>query len=70
MYACGLRASEAITLKLAELDLEAGVLIAHGKGSKERLVPIGSKALGDACGSTWTRRARRSSASVRSHTCS
>jgi integrase/recombinase XerD len=44
MYACGLRASEAITLKLSELDIEAGVLIAHGKGSKERLVPIGSKA--------------------------
>ncbi len=45
MYACGLRASEAITLELPELDLEAGVLIARGKGSKERLVPIGSKAL-------------------------
>jgi integrase/recombinase XerD len=45
MYACGLRASEAITLKLSELDTDAGVLIAHGKGSKERLVPIGSKAL-------------------------
>jgi integrase/recombinase XerD len=44
MYACGLRASEAITLQLSELDLEAGVLIAHGKGSKERIVPIGSKA--------------------------
>lgn len=45
MYACGLRASEAITLKLGELDMEAGVLIAHGKGSKERIVPVGSKAL-------------------------
>jgi integrase/recombinase XerD len=45
MYACGLRASEAITLELAELDLEAGVLIARGKGAKERIVPIGSKAL-------------------------
>ena len=44
MYACGLRASEAIALKLGELDLEAGVLIARGKGSKERIVPIGSKA--------------------------
>jgi integrase/recombinase XerD len=44
MYACGLRASEAITLKVSELDIETGVLIAHGKGSKERLVPIGSKA--------------------------
>jgi integrase/recombinase XerD len=45
MYACGLRASEAIGLGLGELDLEAGVLIARGKGSKERIVPIGSKAL-------------------------
>src|SRR5947209_7380484 len=45
MYACGLRASEAIALELSELDLEAGVLRARGKGSKERLVPIGSKAI-------------------------
>jgi integrase/recombinase XerD len=45
MYACGLRASEAITLELAQLDLEAGILRARGKGSKERLVPIGSKAV-------------------------
>ncbi len=45
MYACGLRASEAITLCVYELDLEAGMLRARGKGSKERLVPIGSKAI-------------------------
>ena len=45
MYACGLRASEAITLELSELDLEAGMLRARGKGSKERLVPIGNKAI-------------------------
>ena len=45
MYACGLRASEAIALKVSDLDLEAGVLIAQGKGSKQRLVPVGSKAL-------------------------
>jgi len=44
MYACGLRASEAITLELSALDLDSGVLMARGKGSKERLVPIGSKA--------------------------
>jgi integrase/recombinase XerD len=44
MYACGLRASEAIGLELSELDLEAGILRARGKGSKERLVPVGSKA--------------------------
>jgi integrase/recombinase XerD len=44
MYACGLRASEATALELSELDLTAGVLRARGKGSKERLVPVGSKA--------------------------
>ena len=44
MYACGLRASEAITLEAGHLDLEAGVLRARGKGNKERLVPIGSAA--------------------------
>jgi integrase/recombinase XerD len=46
MYACGLRASEATGLELSALDLEGGVLRASGKGSKERLVPIGTKAIG------------------------
>jgi integrase/recombinase XerD len=45
MYACGLRASEAISLELSEVDLEAGILRARGKGSKERIVPIGTKAI-------------------------
>jgi integrase/recombinase XerD len=45
MYACGLRASEAIGLELSALDLEAGILRARGKGSKERIVPIGGKAV-------------------------
>jgi integrase/recombinase XerD len=45
MYACGLRASEAIGLTVADIDLEAGILRATGKGSKERLVPIGGKAV-------------------------
>jgi integrase/recombinase XerD len=45
MYACGLRASEATGLELSALDLEGGVLRACGKGSKERLVPIGTKAI-------------------------
>jgi integrase/recombinase XerD len=45
MYACGLRASEAIGLELADIDLEAGVLVARGKGSKERIVPIGRIAI-------------------------
>jgi integrase/recombinase XerD len=45
MYACGLRASEAIGLELSDLDLEAGILRARGKGSKERIVPVGSRAI-------------------------
>jgi integrase/recombinase XerD len=46
MYACGLRASEATALELRDLDLHDGVLRARGKGSKERLVPIGREAIG------------------------
>jgi integrase/recombinase XerD len=45
MYACGLRASEAVDLELSDVDLEAGVLRARGKGAKERLVPIGRQAV-------------------------
>ena len=45
MYACGLRASEAIAVELGDLDLDAGVLRARGKGSKERLVPVGRQAV-------------------------
>ena len=43
MYACGLRASEAIDLDVADLDLEECILRARGKGSKERLVPVGRR---------------------------
>jgi integrase/recombinase XerD len=45
MYACGLRASEAIGLELMDVDVDEGVLRARGKGSKERVVPIGQAAL-------------------------
>ncbi len=45
MYACGLRASEAIGLDVRDVDLVAGVLRARGKGSKERLVPVGRTAI-------------------------
>jgi integrase/recombinase XerD len=45
MYACGLRASEAISLTVGDVDLEDGLLRARGKGSKERIVPIGQRAL-------------------------
>ncbi len=45
MYACGLRASEATGMELGDIDLEEGVLRARGKGAKERIVPIGSRAV-------------------------
>lgn len=44
LYATGLRVSELVHLRLNDLNLEAGYLIAFGKGSKERLVPIGEVA--------------------------
>jgi len=47
MYACGLRASEAIGLEVADVDLEDHFLRARGKGSKERVIPVG-RAAGDA----------------------
>ena len=46
MYACGLRVSEAIGLDVGDVDLDEGMLRARGKGSKERVVPIGRQAVG------------------------
>jgi integrase/recombinase XerD len=45
MYASGLRASEAIGLEVEDVDLDERLLRARGKGSKERIVPIGQAAL-------------------------
>jgi integrase/recombinase XerD len=45
MYAAGLRVSELITLKQTEIDLHTGVITCHGKGSKERRVPVGKSAI-------------------------
>ena len=45
MYASGLRASEATGLELGDVDLDERVLRARGKGSKERVVPIGAAAV-------------------------
>ena len=44
LYATGLRASEAASLKVSQVDLAGGTLRVMGKGSKERMVPIGRKA--------------------------
>lgn len=45
LYATGLRVSEAANLSLNHLYLDAGYLLAFGKGSKERVVPLGKEAL-------------------------
>ncbi len=46
LYACGLRVSELINLKIPDLFLDEEIIRVFGKGSKERLVPIGSSAIG------------------------
>ncbi len=45
LYATGLRVSELVSLKLSNLNLELGLVRVLGKGSKERLVPMGDYAL-------------------------
>jgi integrase/recombinase XerD len=44
LYATGLRVSELVSLKKSDVNLDAGFIIALGKRSKERIVPIGSYA--------------------------
>jgi len=44
LYASGLRVSELVGLKITNIDLEAGWVRTLGKGSKERMVPMGTKA--------------------------
>jgi integrase/recombinase XerD len=44
-YACGLRVSELINLKISDLFLNEEMIRVFGKGSKERFVPIGSSAI-------------------------
>ncbi|WP_333664837.1 site-specific tyrosine recombinase XerD [Desulfobacter postgatei] len=44
MYGAGLRVSELVFLKVVDVNLDAGLVRVMGKGAKERIVPIGSKA--------------------------
>ena len=45
LYASGLRVSELVTLKLSQVSRDMGVVRVMGKGSKERMVPVGDEAL-------------------------
>ncbi|CAG0983148.1 Tyrosine recombinase XerD [Methylophilaceae bacterium] len=45
LYACGLRVSELVGLKVTEVSLQEGVIRVTGKGSKTRLVPMGEEAV-------------------------
>ena len=45
MYACGLRVSEAVDLRISDVELDAGILTCKGKGSKTRKIPIGKSAV-------------------------
>ncbi|HYA11359.1 MAG TPA: site-specific tyrosine recombinase XerD [Thermodesulfovibrionales bacterium] len=46
LYSSGLRVSELVSLKLEDIHLEAGFLRVLGKGSKERIVPVNTRAIG------------------------
>jgi integrase/recombinase XerD len=45
LYASGLRASEALGLRVEDVNLSAGYVLATGKGGRQRLVPVGAQAL-------------------------
>ena len=47
LFSCGLRVSELVNMKLSDLYLEDRVLLVRGKGNKERLVPVSTKAIAD-----------------------
>lgn len=44
LYATGLRVSELVSLKISDVNLQAGYLMTSGKGEKERLIPVGEAA--------------------------
>ena len=46
LYSCGLRVSELVNLKINDIDMNSKYVRCYGKGSKERIIPIGKKAIG------------------------
>jgi integrase/recombinase XerD len=50
LYATGMRAGECLSLRIEDLNFAAGYVVCTGKGSRQRLVPVGAQALG------WVRR--------------
>ena len=56
LYSCGLRVSELVNLVLSDVNLRQGVVRVLGKGSKERLIPLGEEAAG--CLQGYVREAR------------
>lgn len=45
LYSCGLRVSELTSLNISEVDLSGGMVRVMGKGGKQRIVPVGSRAV-------------------------
>ncbi|MDR2129914.1 MAG: tyrosine recombinase XerD [Odoribacteraceae bacterium] len=58
LYSCGLRVSELCNLKLSNINFRMGFVKVEGKGNKERLVPIGTKAKEEIRGYMKTSRER------------
>ena len=50
LYATGMRVSELVSLAMRDLDLDNGCITAHGKGSKDRVIPMGE------CAHLWIRK--------------
>jgi integrase/recombinase XerD len=61
LYATGLRVSELLALRPADVNLEAGYLTCTGKGGKQRIVPIGDEAV------VWVRRYQQEARSELAH---
>jgi integrase/recombinase XerD len=45
LYASGMRAAECVALRVADMNLGAGYLVCEGKGSRQRLIPVGEQAI-------------------------